>query len=142
MSNSFPNVIFLFHEGMLTNRQQSAILLREECLGKLREAQEQQQSSLQLLRSFSSPARERLGGAGGWQPVVEPLGLLWEGRHLPLPQHSGTQARTSESRNHTDVARSPLPERLIGATLSRWGSGMLSLTQEALREGRTLGSAK
>ena len=34
MSNSFPNVIFLFLEGMLTSREQSAILLHEECLGQ------------------------------------------------------------------------------------------------------------
>lgn len=86
------------------------------------------------------PSRGEAGGAGAGSPG-EPPGLLWEGRHLLPPQQSGMQARTLESRNHTDVPRPP-PERLLSATLSRWGSGILSLTREALGEGRALGSAK
>lgn len=73
MSNVFRNVIFLFHEGMLTNVEHSAVLLYEETFGQTERSQGtiavKPPSALFLLWASQEDSGP---GTRGWKPVMEP----------------------------------------------------------------------
>lgn len=118
VSSSFQNVIFLFHEGMLTDTERSAIFLCEETFGQT----ERSQGTIATVPFLLQPSQGQVRQDRGLTASAEASGLIWGAWHRPLLQqgrdagtHVGiTQSNTQGPPSSTEDRHSTLPEGLVG----------------------------
>lgn len=91
----FKNVIFLFHEGMLTNIEHSAILFYEETFGQTERSQRTAAAKLPAAPFLLRPSQEEGGPrTGGWRPAWSPPGCSGKGASAAAPAGRDTGTYT------------------------------------------------
>lgn len=102
---SMPNcseMLFLFHEGMLTNIEHSAVLLYEETFGQTERSPEQYSHASNCSFLFQPSQKESRSRPGGWRPATETSRIyLGKVTSITAPAEPGQEhAHCGHARKH------------------------------------------